>query len=153
MYQTIFLYFKRESQTNIKTKRAFILQRIRALKNVQFVDSRISSRGLINSCIGVATVTGTVSWESIFYQKPVLVFGNAWYRDFSGITKFNSKLTFEEWINSKRTTKSTIVKELDKLLMKTGKGIVDPDYLHLVRNFDVAESAKTYAESINKYLN
>ena len=83
----------------------------------------------------------------------MLVFGNAWYRDFSGITKFNSKLTFEEWINSKRTTKSTIVKELDKLLMKTGKGIVDPDYLHLVRNFDVAESAKTYAESIINILN
>ena len=150
--EDISIILKENPKQTAKQRGPLFYKRVSLLKNVQFVDINISSRGLINSCIGIATVTGTVGWEGAFYQKPVLVFGNAWYGEMPGITKFRTTLSFEEWISTKKFHKEHITKELDKLVMKTGKGIVDPDYIHLVNNFDLNKSASSYAESIVRYV-
>lgn len=36
---------------------------------------------LIQNSIAVATIVGTIGWESMIYQKPLLQFGNSWYEN------------------------------------------------------------------------
>lgn len=37
---------------------------------------------LINNCMAIGTVCGTVGWESIVRGKPVVLFGVAWYENY-----------------------------------------------------------------------
>ena len=38
--------------------------------------------------------------EALCRGKNILVFGNAWYKDFPGVIKYNDSLTYEEIIKS-----------------------------------------------------
>ncbi len=59
-------------------------QRIGRMRNVRLV-SRSTDTFLLNErSRAVATITGTAGWEAIFMGKPVVVFGNAYYRGAPG---------------------------------------------------------------------
>lgn len=45
---------------------------------------------LIDQAAAVATVTGTVGWESIAKGKPVIIFGLAWYEHYKGVLKIQN---------------------------------------------------------------
>jgi hypothetical protein len=55
------------------------------LPNVVLVNPDISTFDLIRNSFAVATVTGTVGWESLFYDKPVLMFGEFFYKYAHGV--------------------------------------------------------------------
>jgi hypothetical protein len=65
-------------------------RQIAAIKNVRLVHYKTSSFSLVKQAQAVATVTGTAGWEAILRQKPVLIFGQTWYRDCAGVFKVNS---------------------------------------------------------------
>ena len=58
---------------------------IAELRNTRIVPMAYSSFDLIEKAVAVATVTGTVGWEAVVRGKPVMVFGNAWYKDCHGV--------------------------------------------------------------------
>ncbi|TBR41261.1 hypothetical protein CBF23_010630 [Marinomonas agarivorans] len=58
---------------------------------VKFVSINSDTFELVDNSIAVATISGTVGWESLFRIKPVLLFGRGWYEDLPGVYKVKDK--------------------------------------------------------------
>lgn len=58
---------------------------LKAEPNVKFVSLKENSFELIERCLAVATITGTVGWEALFLDKPVIVFGEIYYKNLPGV--------------------------------------------------------------------
>lgn len=74
-----------------------------ASPRVKLIPLDIDSYSLMANAKAVATVTGTVGWESIMHQKPVILFGMIWYEKFNGvlrITDENSAKKIKSFIES-----------------------------------------------------
>lgn len=54
---------------------------LNAIPRVRLISSDEPTFPLIQHAQAVATITGTVGWESIVYQKPTIVFGHSWYEN------------------------------------------------------------------------
>lgn len=50
---------------------------------VKLISTTINSFELMQNAKAIATVTGTVGWEAMVRQKPVIVFGLIWYENYS----------------------------------------------------------------------
>jgi hypothetical protein len=66
---------------------------ISQLPNTQLVPLSVAPYPLIDRCVAIATVTGTVGVEAMLRGKPVLVFGAAQYRGQSGVYSVDSAET------------------------------------------------------------
>lgn len=83
------LYVKEHPSTFTNTTNMFdpryrnpeFYKNISRLSNTILVDLNVNSFTLIDHCKCVATITGTVGGEALLRGKPVLVFGNATYRN------------------------------------------------------------------------
>lgn len=54
---------------------------LKAMPRVRLIDSSEPTYPLIQNASAVATICGTIGWEAIVYQKPILVFGLSWYEN------------------------------------------------------------------------
>ena len=52
-------------------------------KRVKLISLKENTFTLINNCQAVCTITGTVGWEAIVRQKPVIAFGLCWYENYA----------------------------------------------------------------------
>jgi hypothetical protein len=59
-------------------------ERLGRIGNVRLVSRSTGTFTLMEQCRAVASITGTAGWEALFMRKPVLVFGNAFYRGAPG---------------------------------------------------------------------
>lgn len=57
------------------------------LHNVKLIPHHVDSHNVIKNSIGVATITGTSGLEGMFYDKPVITFGNPSYHVLEGATR------------------------------------------------------------------
>ncbi len=146
------IYLKENPKQTAQQRDELFYRRIAALSNVEFVSPALPSVFLTNKSIGVATVTGTAGWEALFYGKPCLVFGNAWYSSFSGVTKFYPGIKCEQWLENVPPSHDELVEQLDNLLTKTGEGVVDPLHAVVVPNFDPEVNARMIAASLKRYI-
>jgi len=146
------IYVKENPKQTEKQRGPLFYKRLAALKNVRLLSKSENSLDLIKASKGVATITGTAGWEALFHGKPVLVFGYAWYREFSGVTMFSEEFDVQQFLNSTPPEHSVLVSALDRALQKSGKGVVDPAYRELVPGFDVSVNAQSVAQSICKYV-
>ena len=76
-----------------------------------------------------------MGWESLCLGKSVLVFGNAWYRRFPGVTEFFEDISFEEIINN-TPNKLDLNLAFDQLMKTSHDGVIDRAYTSLVKNYD-----------------
>lgn len=60
-------------------------EQLAAMYNVAFVPPRVSTFDLIRACRAVATITGTAGFEAFVLGKPVLAFGDVFYRKFPNV--------------------------------------------------------------------
>jgi hypothetical protein len=67
-----------------------------ALPNVELASMTVSSYDLIDRAQAVATVTGTVGWEAVLRGKPILIFGNPWYRGGEGMFQIDSLVSCQQ---------------------------------------------------------
>lgn len=63
---------------------------IKKLRNVVLIDHKISSAMLLDRCMAVVTITGTIGFEAIFKGKPVLAFGPTFYEFFPGVFRIKT---------------------------------------------------------------
>lgn len=56
---------------------------LRKNNRVKLISTTVDSFTLMQNAKAVATITGTVGWEAVVRQKPVIVFGIIWYENFS----------------------------------------------------------------------
>jgi hypothetical protein len=59
-------------------------------ERVSFIPLDFNTFKLVDNSLAVATISGTIGWESIFRLKPVLLFGRSWYEDMPGVYKVKS---------------------------------------------------------------
>jgi hypothetical protein len=147
----IWIYVKENPKQTAQQRGQLFYRRLNSLPNVKYVSREVASRVLIEKSIAVATITGTAGWEALFYGKPVLVFGNAWYLSFDGVSRFYPGLKWEEWISNRPGTPAQIAAALDVLMTITGKGLVDLSYSDTLENFDVEQNALHVATSLARY--
>lgn len=145
------IYLKENPKQTEKQRGPFFYKRLAALPNVRLLGRQENSIELIKQSIGVATITGTAGWEALFYAKPVLVFGAAWYRMFPGVHEFSSSLDLDQFINTPAFSHATLIESLDEALQTAGKGLVDIAYAQLVEGFDDSENARLVAQSLLRH--
>ena len=115
------------------------------IKSVSFVPSFSDTNELTKRALFIATVTGTVGWEALCLGKSVLVFGNAWYKDFPGVTQYKENLSFQKIIENV-PKKEEIELIFSHLMESSHEGTVDRAYTGLVPNFNVKENAVNTAK-------
>jgi hypothetical protein len=74
---------------------------INDFKRVQLMSNKIESFKLIDQAVSVVTLTGTVGIEGLLRNKPIIVFGNAWYENLPGVFKIDSReklLHLPDWV-------------------------------------------------------
>lgn len=63
---------------------------IKKLRNVKLINHKVSSKELINKCVAVVTVTGTIGFEALFRGKPVLCFGETFYSKYPSVFRIHT---------------------------------------------------------------
>lgn len=78
------LYVK-EHTSMIGRRPASLYRRLKRLHNVTLVSPRVSTFSLIRNASAVATITSTAGWEAFLFGKPVIVFGNVFFKEFPNV--------------------------------------------------------------------
>ena len=86
------------------------------MKNLYFVDDRISNKELINGCFATASINGSMSWESLFLKKPTIIFGNIWYQNFPYVYKVSDKEDCVKILNKIKKIKNFELNKIYKSL-------------------------------------
>ena len=73
---------------------------IEALPNTELVPLFYDTFSLIDYCKAVATITGSIGFEAIVRNKPVLIFGHPWYKFCEGVFYTTDFPILSEKINS-----------------------------------------------------
>jgi len=63
------------------------LQKIKNLKNVRLIDTKINTHDIIKNSKGVITINSNTGWESLIHKKPTIVLGNVYYDIFDHFEK------------------------------------------------------------------
>lgn len=148
--KNINLLIRENPKQNYLERDKLFFKRLGEIANV-IIENRIPSQTLIKDSVGVVTVTGTAGFEALYFKKPVLVFGNAWYKTLPGVTIFNELFRYEDWAFEKGE-EAILDDQLSTLLTKAGTGIVDSDFYALVDNFSPELNAQKIVDSLIKYL-
>ncbi len=104
-------------------------KRLELLPNVFFVTIATPSDQLISKATLVATIAGTVGFEALLVEKPVICFGRPWYLDLPGAHFFSESLQFEQVIQT--STRSELEKVLAIVSRQYGDGVVFPRFTPL----------------------
>lgn len=126
--------------------------RLKRIPSVTFLPSWADTHALIGASKFVATITGTVGWEAVRMGKPVLVFGNAWYRTLPGATKFSDNVSYQDILGS-APDHDDLQQAAGSLVERAHVGVVDRHYSKLVPDFEYSENSSTVAESIWALMN
>jgi len=60
-------------------------------KRVKLIPTNINSFELIDHSLAITTITGTVGWESVVRQKPVILFGISWLENYKGVLRIKDE--------------------------------------------------------------
>ena len=81
----ILIYVKENPQQAAYMRDESFFTRLKAIPSVRLVPLETSTFDLIHKSVAVTTITGTAGWEAVQTGKPVICFGNPWYRGLPGI--------------------------------------------------------------------
>jgi hypothetical protein len=73
----------KEHPTMVGWRELNFYKNLMKIPNVKLVDPAIKAKEIIKGSLGVFTVVGTVGWEAVNMKKPVLIFGEAFYKNLS----------------------------------------------------------------------
>ncbi len=146
------IYLKENPKQTEKQRDPHFYKRLAGLQNVRLLGRHENSVELIRHSLGVVTITGTAGWEALFYGKPVITFGAAWYRSFPGVFEFSLSLKFDDFVQSPALVSELLVDALDEALQTAGKGVIDSAYAELVDGFDQESNATQVVDSLMRYV-
>ncbi len=64
---------------------------INGLHNVRIIKHNIPSTKLIDDSVAIATINGSAGWEAILREKPVIMFGNSFYKNIEEVYKIKTQ--------------------------------------------------------------
>lgn len=86
----VLLYVKEHPNQDWPCRSISFYESILKVPNVYLIRRDYNTFELSRHSIAVATATGTVGWEALFMQKPVLLFGTCFYQYASGVLKIKT---------------------------------------------------------------
>ena len=124
-------------------------QRLMRIPNLVYLGNSVNTFELISKSEFVSTITGTVGYEALTFGKKVVIFGDALYKDFPGVVKYNKNTALQDILDLSFTHKDIELAQarLEKNMVNV---IVDCDYKVLVDDLDVQKNAKSLANIINR---
>lgn len=122
------------------------------IPGVILVPVQHDSIDLIKKSLAVATITGTVGWESINLGKPVLTYGTCWFRELPGVYKYDEVQRFENILSNPSTKADVKNRTIDFLSSCSIEGNVDYDYCLTSKNFDLKENTQLLSKFIIKFM-
>ena len=145
------IFVKENPKQGSFSRGPLFFHRLSRIKSVIFVPSYADTNELTKKAIFIATVTGTVGWEALCIGKSVLVFGNAWYKNFPGVTLYKEGLLFQNIIENV-PQKKDVELTFNNLMASSHDGVVDRAYTGLVANFNIEENAANTAKTLEKLI-
>lgn len=103
----VYIYVKEHPAQRSQGRTCSFYDDVLKLKNICLVATNFSSFSLIEKSLAVVTVTGTVGWEALFFEKPVFMFGYFFYQFAPGVYPIRSiddcRIALEEVLQKKVT--------------------------------------------------
>ncbi len=103
------------------------LERLRNLDRVCFVRPDMSSQKLLARSRLVATITGTVGYESLLEGKACIHFGRAWYAGLPGAIEFFEGIDLAE-VSARAVLKQELDNAFNDMLSGLADGLVHPRF-------------------------
>lgn len=125
--------------------------RLRRIPAVQFLPSWANTHALTAHARFVATITGTVGWEALCMGKPVLVFGQAWYRGFPGVVEWREGLRYDD-VLGQSFAHEALERAVGQFIAQCHQGVVDRDYIEIVENFSEEGNIAAVAQILHDLL-
>jgi hypothetical protein len=129
---------------------------LNSIGGICFVDTAHDAFELIDNSLLVATITGTVGVESIARGKPVLVFGDPWYKGIPGsvhIDEIDSAEKLDRVISTpSKVGNEDLVEFCHKIFSTSIYGAINPSnekYFKNSMNHHIKDSAHTIATLIH----
>lgn len=147
------LVVKENPKQRFDKRHASFYQRLWLAPQVRLASRSTSSFDLLHSCRAVATVTGSAGWEGLFAGKPVLAFGNAFYRSAPGVHAVEG---LDDLVDALQridqrifpcATDAQIQRFLLALQATSYAGVCDAQYLR-DSEFDLARASKACARAV-----
>tara|TARA_B100001250_G_C19795598_1_gene788566 strand:+ start:824 stop:2200 length:1377 start_codon:yes stop_codon:yes gene_type:complete len=132
----------------------FFFERLKGLKNVFFLKRTESTEEFLDKSDMIATICGTIGFESLVKSKKCLVFGHAWYKNIHGVLKIENS-TSEKQINEffyDQFDKTKFLNDLKKLLSSSDKGVISDYFEFMVDNFDKNVNCTQVINNLNKFI-
>jgi hypothetical protein len=145
------IYIKENPKQTELERGPYYFKRLKRLKNVTLISRSFNSRELIKHCQFVGILNGTAGWEALNMGKPVLVFGHSWYQNFTGVTKYQNQITYQQ-VCLNAPAIHDLSDQHNGLMELAGVGVVDDHYLSLVGGVTLESNAKKVVKSISTYL-
>jgi capsule polysaccharide export protein KpsC/LpsZ len=117
----------------------YFFERLKSINKVKLISPFEDNIKLIQNSKFVSTITGTIGWQSIRMQKPVVIFGNSWYMGLEGVFRYSNDIKLDTILNKKIDLK-ILNNEYNKLMQKSRFGTPHKGY-------------EKYLESYNKEIN
>jgi capsule polysaccharide export protein KpsC/LpsZ len=122
---------------------------IAKLHNVRLISANIDTFELIDNSKAIATLTGTIGFESVIRGKPVLCFGYAWYRGCEGVLSIQSLKQLELYVDQIKNGYKPALEKVRKFIQALEeigiKGYVDPYY---AKDFDYEKNVRNLKEAV-----
>ncbi len=81
------------------SRMSFFYDDLQKNPRVKLMSTKESSFDLIENCRAIGTVCGTVGWESMVREKPVILFGLSWYENFDkGVLRITDETSAKNMI-------------------------------------------------------
>ena len=110
-------------------------------RRIMMVDIGTPSKLLIQYSQLVATISGTVGWEAIRLNKPVICFGKSWFSSLHGVFRFKQNLDLIQ-VSNVQIENEELQASFNKLLNMSWQGVIDFDYQCLCSEFDLVANIK-----------
>ncbi|WBA07881.1 hypothetical protein [Salinivibrio kushneri] len=134
-----FIYVKENpKQGHYMRGRAFY-ERLSKIESAILVSKSVSTYELLKQSQVVATISGTVGWEALSGGKPIITFGMAWYRDFSGVHCFSHNLNLKD-ISNQNVDHTKLQSQVNEFSKSCNQGIVASAYRKLYKNYETTKN-------------
>lgn len=151
--EDIAIYVKENPRQSSLMRGDAFFKRLEDLPNVHLMRHYVSTLELTAKARMVATVTGTAGYEALQMRKPVLAFGDAWYRGFPGV--FDASDDAASAVAAARTHRfndDALRAAVEARARTLWRGVVN--HLHIVDppSYDPVGNLSVVTDSLSEYL-
>lgn len=119
------------------------------IPNVKLIHPDIDSQILISKSQGLISVLGSTGFETLFYKKPVILFGEDYYDEVSMVTKIHSFLELNEKIKYALNNYKFNNKEMNVLIQSFENQTLSVPYFSILKDGILISSIQRIENDFN----